>query len=196
MLLVVCSPPIFWTADGAAPPGGNLLISVLFKKNMVTGKAAFPSDHVLSQGQVWNLISRTIYKGGSGSTLQNTVILLGRIILSSISSLEAWSYKFFFRPNRLSRCAVPVDIVAVYDGSCTATETPAVLLDEHQEPIQKLVLRKLHRHLHAPLELKLLAVHRIHTVPRRMLLGCCLHYSVTFQVHHRWLPPFLQMADG
>ena len=46
----------------------------------------------------------------------------------------------FLRPNRLSRSAVLVDIVAVYDGSYTATEAPAVLLDEHQESVQELVL--------------------------------------------------------
>ena len=46
----------------------------------------------------------------------------------------------FLRPNRLSRSAVLVDIVAVYNGSYTAPETPAIFLDEHQEPVQELVL--------------------------------------------------------
>lgn len=46
----------------------------------------------------------------------------------------------FFRPNQLSRSAVLVDIVAVYDGSYTAAETPAIFLDEHQEPVEELVL--------------------------------------------------------
>lgn len=37
-----------------------LLLLLLLAENMVTGKAAFPSDHVLSQSQVLKMISPTV----------------------------------------------------------------------------------------------------------------------------------------
>lgn len=53
---------------------------------------------------------------------------------------QGYPFRIFFWPNRLPRSAVLVNTVAVYNGSYTATEAPAVLLDEQQEPIQELVL--------------------------------------------------------